>query len=312
MSLTEGTVVDLFAIEGEGSIVAQATAKAAQNGQLTGADPIIAVMKDGIQLTAYSPSGLWTLDTYGQPLKFLVPTDQSTAENYESADLKMAPLTAVTDGRAALVMEHVMSKVSVHITDVTGNYDLSNVGMIISGVQTSVNADLAQHTVTTVENETGDIIPYSNTNPYRATASAVVAPGKVTGNVLIRVTVDGETFTYNLPKDADWQAGTENVYSMRLTYEGLVPYGNYVTEWGDGENDLTGNLEEVLTYGVGDYLLSNGKFVKAQQLTESQAEDVMAVVFSKEVSGKMLRKDIMLMLWAWNVWKGKVTELLTR
>lgn len=286
VSLTEGTVVDLFAIEGEGSIVAQATAKAAQNGQLTGADPIIAVMKDGIQLTAYSPSGLWTLDTYGQPLKFLVPTDQSTAENYESADLKMAPLTAVTDGRAALVMEHVMSKVSVHITDVTGNYDLSNVGMIISGVQTSVNADLAQHTVTTVENETGDIIPYSNTNPYRATASAVVAPGKVTGNVLIRVTVDGETFTYNLPKDADWQAGTENVYSMRLTYEGLVPYGNYVTEWGDGENDLTGNLEEVLTYGVGDYLLSNGKFVKAQQLTESQAEDVMAVVFSKEVSGE--------------------------
>lgn len=286
VSLTEGTVIDLFAIEGEGSIVAQATAKAAQNGQLTGADPIIAVMKDGIQLTAYSPSGLWTLDTYGQPLKFLVPTDQSTAENYESADLKMAPLTAVTDGRAALVMEHVMSKVSVHITDVTGNYDLSNVGMIISGVQTSVNADLAQHTVTTVENETGDIIPYSNTNPYRATASAVVAPGKVTGNVLIRVTVDGETFTYNLPKDADWQAGTENVYSMRLTYEGLVPYGNYVTEWGDGESNLTGNLEEVLTYGVGDYLLSNGKFVKAEQLTESQAEDVMAVVFSKEVSGE--------------------------
>lgn len=285
VALTEGTAVDLFAIEGERSIVAQATATAAQNGQLTGAEAITAVMKDGIQLTACSPSGLWTLDTYGQPLTFKVPADQSTSENYKAADLKMAPLTAVTDGKATLVMEHVMVKVSVHITDVTGNYDLSHVGMIISGVHTSVTADLAQHTVTTVESTTGDILPYSDKNPYRATATAIVAPGEMSdGNVWIRVDVDGETFTYNLPKDADWQAGTENVYSMRLTSEGLVPYGNYVTEWGDGENDLTGNLEEVLTYGVGDYLLSNGEFVKAEQLTESQAEDAVAVVFSKDVS----------------------------
>lgn len=108
-------------------------------------------MKDGMQLTAYTPSGLWTFDTYGQPLKFKVSTDQSTVENYEAADLKMAPLTAVTDGKAALVMEHMMAKVSVHITDVTGNYDLSTVTMIMPGMHTSVTADLAQHTVATVE-----------------------------------------------------------------------------------------------------------------------------------------------------------------
>ncbi|WP_303915487.1 fimbrillin family protein [Bacteroides mediterraneensis] len=283
--LTEGTTVDLFAIEGEGSIVAQATATAAQQGQLTGVEAITAVMKDGIQLAAYNPSGLWTIDTYGQPLNFKVSTDQSSKENYEAADLKMAPLTSVVDGKAALVMEHVMAKVSVHITDVTGNYDLSTVGMIIPGIHTSVTADLAQHTVTTVENETADIIPYSNKNPYRASASVVVAPGKVKGgNVLIRVTVQGETFTYNFPEDADWQAGTETVYNMRLTYEGLAPYGSYVTAWGDGENNLTGNLEEVRTYGIGDYLLADGKFVKADQLTEEQAASVIAVVFSYDVS----------------------------
>lgn len=285
VALTEGTAVDFFAIEGEGNIVAQATAIAAQQGQLAGTEAITAVMKDGMQLTAYTPSELWTFDTYGQPLKFKVSTDQSTVENYEAADLKMAPLTAVTDGKAALVMEHMMAKVSVHITDVTGNYDLSTVTMIMPGMHTSVTADLAQHTVATVENETGEILPYCNQNPYRASASVIVAPGKMMGgNVLVRVTVQGETFTYNLPEDADWQAGTETVYNMRLTYEGLAPYGSYVTAWGDGENDLTGNLEEVLTYGVGDYLLANGKFVKADQLTEKQAASVVAVVFSNDVS----------------------------
>lgn len=285
VALTEGSVVDLFAIEGEGNIVAQATATAAQQGQLTGAEAIIAVMKDGMQLTAYTPSGLWTLDTYGQPIKFKVPTDQSKLENYEAADLRMAPLTVVAGGQAALVMEHEMAKVIVHITDVTGNYDLSEAKMLIPGVHTSVTADLVQHTVATVENEMSDIFPYCNQNPYRASASAVVAPGKVTGgNDLVRVTVGEEVFTYKLPEDADWQAGTETVYNMRLTYEGLAPYGSYVTEWGDSETNLSGNLEEVPTYGIGDYLLKNGQFVKADKLAAEQAADVVAVVVGDVVS----------------------------
>lgn len=286
VALAEGTTADLFAIEGSGSIVAQSTVTAVQHGQLTGAEAITAVMKDGIQLTGYTPSGLWTVDTYGQPKEFTVSTDQSTMENYEASDLRMAPLTAVTNGKAALVMNHVMTKVTVHLTDVTGNYDLSTVEMVMPGLHTAVTADLAQHTVTTVENKTEDITPYSPGNtPYRATATAVVAPGQVSGgDVLVRVTVGGKDFVYELPEDADWQSGTENVYSMRLTHEGLVPYGNYVTEWGDGENDLTGNLEEVFVYGPGDYLLSDGRFIKAGRLTAEQAADVVAVVFSKDVS----------------------------
>lgn len=193
VALSEGTVVDLFAIEGSESIVAQTAATVVQHGQLTGTDAITAVMKDGIQLTGYTPSGLWTLDTYNQPQEFTVSADQSTVENYEAADLKMAPLTAVANGKVALVMNHVMTKVCVHITDVTGNYDLSKVGMVMSGLHTSVTADLVQHTVSTREDKTGDIIPYSSNNtPYRATATAVVAPGQVAaGNVLIRVSVNG-------------------------------------------------------------------------------------------------------------------------
>lgn len=285
VALAEGTTADLFAIEGSGSIVAQSTVTAVQHGQLTGAEAITAVMKDGIQLTGYTPSGLWTVDTYGQPKEFTVSTDQSTMENYEASDLRMAPLTAVTNGKAALVMNHVMTKVTVHLTDVTGNYDLSEAKMLIPGVHTSVTADLVQHTVATVENEMSDIFPYCNQNPYRASASAVVAPGKVTaGNDLVRVTVGGKEFTYKLLEDADWQAGTETVYNMRLTYEGLAPYGSYVTEWGDSETNLSGNLEEVLTYGVGDYLLKNGQFVKADKLAAEQAADVVAVVVGDVVS----------------------------
>ena len=58
VALAEGTTADLFAIEGSGIIVAQSTVTAVQHGQLTGAEAITAVMKNG--LLASVLHGIWT------------------------------------------------------------------------------------------------------------------------------------------------------------------------------------------------------------------------------------------------------------
>lgn len=83
-------------------------------------------------------------------------------------------LTAVSGGRAELVMNHVMAKVAVHLTDVTGNYDLTTLSMTLPSRLTTVNADIAQGTASTVEGITADITPYQPDNTPRLTAETEV------------------------------------------------------------------------------------------------------------------------------------------
>lgn len=285
VSLKENAKVDLLAIVADGNVLAKATATADTEGMLTGTESITAVMQDGVQLVAYSPSGLWMIETFNQPVEFRAKIDQTSLENFQSSDLMLSPLTTVADGKASLVMNHAMSKVTVHISDVTGDYDLSNAVLTMNGVHTVVTADLLQNTVTTLEEKTEVVYPYSpSVNVFRASATAIVAPCQVKrGAQLVNLSIDGKQFSYTIPEDAEWQAGKENVYSMRLTYQGLVPVNSTVEDWEDGE-ELTGPLEEVIKYGVGDYLLSDGSFAKADKLTDEQKAKVVAVVFSEEVS----------------------------
>ena len=244
--LDEGLRLGMFMTGGDGASVVSAVMTAGAGGQLAVADAITAAMQDGMTLAAFTPADLWTAANYGQAVQFSVQTDQSTAAACEAADLMFSPLTAVTGGRAALVMEHKMARLTVHITDVTGNYDLTAARLTMPSRLTTVTADLAQGTVTTVDGITADITCHSPGNsPYRASGQAVVAPGPVAaGAVLTSLAVDGQTFTYTLPEGAEWQGGKEYVYSMRLTSEGLVTYDSYVTDWKDNGEDLSGDAEK--------------------------------------------------------------------
>lgn len=317
--LLENTTLDLFAIGADGSVLAKATATTTDQGQLGGAESVSAVMEDGIKLVAYSPAGLWKVDNFDQPVQFTVPADQSSLSAYQYADLQMAPPTVVKDGKVALVMNHVMAKVNIHVTDMTGDYDMSKAGLLMTGVKNTVIADLLNHEVTTVEpsratadskSATGDIVPYSTgSTPYRASASAIVAPTKMfTGDNIFSISIDGQTipFKFSLTEDADWEGGKEITYTMRLTEDGLVSYGNQVTDWNDSDTELSGNLEgdssspetpptedpsepsepsnPSSSVTVGDFLLKDGSFVKADELTSSQVSNVVAIVFSTQVS----------------------------
>ncbi len=286
VELEEGATVGVIAVNDGIAVTAHATVTAQAGGLLANTDSIIAVMQDGVELCAYSPASLWTADTYGETLNFSVPSDQSDEADYESADLMLAPLTAVSDGKAHLVLNHMMARVSIHLTDVTGNYDLTGTTVVMPGRNTTVAADLASATAPTVKGITADINAYMPENTvYRATASAIIAPGTMSsGSRLVDVSIDGETFSYTLYETVEWEAGYEYVYSMRLTSDGLVPYDSYVTGWEDSDVNLTGNASEIFIYGVGDYLLSDGSFVKASRITADEAADVVAVVFSEDVS----------------------------
>ena len=241
--LAEGATAGIFAVNDTGRVEALASVTVLQGGLLAGADSVTAAMHDGVSLCAFSPAGLYTAETYGQPVLFSVQADQSTEAAYTASDLMMSPLTAVTGGRAALVMSHVMAKVTVHITDVTGHYDLSALKMTMPGRLTTVSADIAQGAATTVEGIVADMTPYCPGNTaYRATGTAIVAPGTVGGGAeLVSVHIGGETFAYSLSSSVDWEAGKEYVYTMRLTEEGLVPYSSSVNDWEEGDAGLSGD-----------------------------------------------------------------------
>ncbi len=285
VQLAEGTTVGVIAVR-NGTALTQATVTAQADGQLANTDSLTAVMQDGVELCAYSPAGLWTTDTYSRAITFSVPSDQRAATDYAAADLMLAPLTAVSDGKAQLVLNHVMARVVIHITDVTGNYDLTDLTMVLPGRYTTVTADLASATATTDTGLTADLTAYTPSNTiYRATGAAVVAPGAVeSGSRLVDVTIGGETFAYILYENLEWEAGYEYVYTMRLTEEGLTSYSGTVNSWDDSDLSLSGEAEEAFIYGVGDYLLADGSFVKANRITASDAANVVAVVFSEDVS----------------------------
>ena len=289
--LPEGTGVGLFFISADASV----TPFSVTIGQES--DEPMPDMRDGMSICAYSPlsTNLFTAENYLEPQRFDVEANQSTEAGLQNSDLMLAPLTDVANGRAEVRLRHVMARVTVHITDVTGNYDLNDADLTMSDCNTGVMADIQTATATSIEASSMspgdgtsqiDIKPYiTSHSSYRVSASVILPPGqRDRGDRLVSVKIGEEEFVYKMPDAEEWSSGKEYVYSMRLTNEGLVPYESYVTNWGEGSSDLTGNVETETVYGIGDYLMADGSILKPSQVTDANKADVKAVVFSTEVS----------------------------
>ena len=54
------------------------------------------------------------------------------------------------------------------------------------------------------------------------------------GSIMIRFTIDGEIFTYNVPYDTKWDQGTKYVYNVTLNGTGLVIDDIIISDWTEG------------------------------------------------------------------------------
>lgn len=82
-------------------------------------------------------------------------------------------------------------------------------------------------------------IPASGVSAEAASLRLLVLPVNATagsGDIKMYFTVDGKTYTWNVPASTAWTAGTKNIYTVTLTGTELIVGNVTITDWTDGVN----------------------------------------------------------------------------
>lgn len=252
----------------------------------------------GVSIYAYAPyNSAWT-GQLNSDNEFTVPADQSTDDGYLAADLMLGtpstgnPVASTTDA-VQLNFKHKLAKLNL-------DFNLGESGVDLKGATVSVMNVLGSTTVNVGAGTTGNAqgSPMTITAAKFAadaqafTASAIFVPQAVlngTDFVLIE-TADGKQYKAKLNQDVTFAEGKKYTYTAQFNGGGSEPVtvelklGSVVDNWEDGNEDIGGEPEETVVYGVGDYMLGDGTFVKNAELTDDNKSKVVAVIFSKQVS----------------------------
>ena len=252
----------------------------------------------GVSIYAYAPYNSAWDGQLNSDNEFTVPADQSTDEGYLAADLMLGtpsrgnPVASTTDA-IQLNFKHKLAKLNL-------DFNLGESGVDLKGATVSVTNVLCTTTVNVGAGTTGN----AQGNPTDITAakfaadatefsaSAIFVPQAVlngTDFVLVS-TADGKQYKAALNKDVTFAEGKKYTYTVQFNGGGDEPVtvelklGSVLDNWEDGNEDIGGEPEETVAYGIGDYMLSDGTFVKNAELTDDNKSKVVAVIFSKQVS----------------------------
>ena len=252
----------------------------------------------GVSIYAYAPyNSAWT-GQLNRDNEFTVPADQSTDDGYLAADLILGtpstgnPVASTTDA-IQLNFKHKLTKLNL-------DFKLGESGVNLKGATVSVTNVLCTTTVNVGESTTGnaqgnptDIIAAKfAADATEFSASAIFVPQAVLGQtdfVLIE-TADGKQYKAALNHDVTFAEGKKYTYTVQFNGGGDEPVtielklGSVLDNWDEDNEDIGGGTEETVAYGIGDYMLSDGTFVKNAGLTDDNKSKVVAVIFSKQVS----------------------------
>lgn len=251
-----------------------------------------------VGIYAYAPYNSSWSASLNADNQFTVAADQSENAGYLASDL----LRGVPEGEnsfnsasgsVALKFKHMLSKLNI-------NFDMGETGIDLKGATVRVTNTLPTTTLNVYAGTMGNA--QGTTQPVVAakfaddattfTASAVVVPQTVLGNeTLVQVQLaDGTTYDAELNSDVTFESGKKYSYTVKFDGSGAdepavtLELTGVIDDWEDGNQDLTGDVGEVVKYGVGDYITSDGTFLKASELNEENKPAVVAVIFSENVS----------------------------
>lgn len=267
------------------------------NGSFTG-ETMFFPEEGTVSVYAYAPyNAAWT-GSQGTERTFTVPIDQSTSEGYLAADLMSGmPVGGNSFGKDA---EEIQLQFTHKLTKLNINFNTGDTGLDLKGATVSVLNVMPTTTFTVSTGAIGSA--QGNATEIKAavfakdatafTASAIFVPQAVDNSVpFVRVTLaDGTGYDAKLAELTDFAGSTKYNYTMNFTgggqepIEGSLVLESTVTDWTDGGNLASGEVSESKAVGIGDYMLSDGTFVTAAELTSENKAKVVAVVFSKEVS----------------------------
>ena len=234
-ALPEGATIGVYIVDEDGNVSLQQV-EVDEDGNA------VLPASEGGTVIAYTPfQEDWGEDAILTSPVFTIADDQSTAAGYNASDLMIGTSGSSTKaGEDAFSFSHMLAKVVVNIIDDIGLSDLGKTRVTLLNVYTRVTVDLLKQQVSTIQIGQGDILTLLQTaTSWRVSCYGIVAPHAMEEGVpFFSVNLFGDTpQTFPLPQDVTLESGSTFTFNLRLTEQGLIPDGWFITDWDNQEEE---------------------------------------------------------------------------
>ena len=244
-----------------------------------------------VGIYAYAPyNSAWT-GKLNEAQAFTVKTDQTTDDAYLASDLLYGTPenneVAASTNAVPVKFKHKLTKINLAFNTADTGIDLKGATVSLVGVMTQTTINLSDGTLGTSTVPADVTVAKFASDATRFAASAVIVPQTTAADAdFVKVELaDGTTYTGNISSAFTFETGKQYTYTATFTENGLeLKLISTIEGWEDGAQDPSGDTEEKIVYGVGDYMLSDGTFIKNSELSDDNKGNVVAVIFSTNVS----------------------------
>lgn len=295
--IANGVRLGVFAVQNEEATATgdNNTLTADGNGGFSYATTMTWPSEGSVSIYAYAPyNSEYTLSS---ACNFSVAADQSTDAGYLASDLIYGtptatnPISKTQDGNVAMSFAHKLSKINIGFINNDATVDLKGATVSILGTLPATSFSMTEGTVAAASGAVTSIkaaVFASDATEFKA--SAIIVPQTIAAETpFVQIeTADGKTLVAKLGVEVAFTGGKNYTYTVNIGEAAvettLILNDASIGEWTQDDTKLDGKTEEVVSYGVGDYILADGTLVKNAKLTTEQQNDVAAVIFSTTVS----------------------------
>ena len=262
-------------------------------GALTATTTMNYPTEDGATVNIYAYAPYASSLELSSDNAFSVSTDQSAESGYLASDLVYASKTgqASTSDAVSLTFAHKLSQLQI-IVQKDDDIDISSGATVyLTGTNTAATFNPSTGTVAAATTTNVQDIKVA-TITAAGTVYAIAVPQEITANTeLVKIVTNDKTYKAKLTSGATLTGGKAYSFTVKLVASSSsvveVPISltaTSITEWGTPTDLGSADMEEVVSYEVGDYVLTDGTFVKASALTDTQKSSVAGIIFSTTVS----------------------------
>lgn len=271
---------------GSGALIADNAALTANgSGSFTGAPIYYPADGSAVSIYAYAPYNVDWNSSLNADKAFTVSADQSTEKGFTDSDLLRGVPTnnslVASNEEVPIAFKHKLTKLNINFDTSDSNVDLKGAEVSILNTLPTTTLNVYSGAVGTASGTATEIKVASFASDATSfTACAVIVPQTInSGTDLVCVKVNSTVINAKLNQAVTFESGKKYTYTVKFngTSAELV-LGSSITEWEDGNKDF------VSQYGVGDFILADGSFLKADDATTENTSNVRAVIFSTDVT----------------------------
>lgn len=261
-------------------------------GTLTATNDMTWPTEGSVNIYAYAPyQAGWT---YNGDNAFAVATDQTTEAGYLASDLvygtPASNPVAQTEDAVALSFRHQLAKINITVQKVEGStLDLTDASVSIINTKVATTLNPSTGTLGEATGSAADIKAVTALGEA-TTVCAIIVPQQIAANTqLVKIVAGDKTLIAKVGTATTFVGGKAYNFTVKVgttptpvTEVTLKLGSTAVVDWGS-EDMGAATGDEKVEYGVGDYVLTDGTFIKAADYATNSA-NVAAIIFSTTVS----------------------------